>query len=102
MIKINHNGSKWAGQAPDSIQTLLQTLEQYPLDPTFEDYGNFIHPFVPTQWTEKNEQYRGCTSISGNFYSLSHSFSIITDDQALIELLTVAVQSNQSRTDYKV
>lgn len=42
MLKIISNGSKWAGEQPDSIEQLIKVLEQYPLDPTFEKYGNFI------------------------------------------------------------
>lgn len=42
MFRIECNGSKWAGEAPDELEKLLERLECEPLDPRFEKYGNFI------------------------------------------------------------
>ena len=85
---IHNNGSKWAGQAPDSVDKLLSVLQEYPLDRTFEDYGNFIQRDGKT------------VRFWGNFYNLSHVFQIDTDDPDLISRLSGAVRDNQKREDY--
>lgn len=102
MLEIRSNGSKWYGQTPDTIEQLLEVLKTYTLDPTFEKYGNFIYPYVPYRgWNDKNQVYKGCTLISGNFYTLSHVFSIITDDLVLMERITAAIRDNQQTEDYQ-
>ena len=71
---INSNGSKWAGQEPDTIETLLDVLAHHPLDNTFEPFfedGRFF----------------------GNFRNLSHVFSIDTDDADVIAQLNSAIKS---------
>lgn len=42
MTHIQSNGSKWAGDPPDSIDVLCEVLTMHPLDRTFEDFGNFV------------------------------------------------------------
>lgn len=102
IIEIRSNGSKWAGEQPDSIEMLLNVLESYTLDPCFEDFGNFATEFKPTKgWNEKNEQYKGCTSFFGNFSTLSHVFNIITNDNELIQKLTEVIRANQQTEAYK-
>ena len=102
---IRSNGSKWAGEAPDTIETLLDVLEgrahrfapnaerRFALDPTFEEYGNFVYTDCGLD---------GCTltHFFGNFHELSHVFNIDTDDAALIERLTVAIRANQAWPEY--
>jgi hypothetical protein len=41
-LTIRSNGSKWYGEDPDPIEVLFDTLGKHPLDPSFEDYGNFV------------------------------------------------------------
>lgn len=90
---INSNGSKWAGQAPDSIETLIKVLNESPLDRVFEMYGNFIK--------DRDDEYRpGMVNFFGNFFTLSHVFNIDTDDAETIEALTSAIRANQQRSDY--
>ncbi len=38
---VNHCGSKWAGEAPDTVADLLAMLAKEPLDPRFEEHGDF-------------------------------------------------------------
>jgi hypothetical protein len=87
VMKVNSNGSKWLGDAPDSIDVLLDVLSREPLDPAFEEYGNFVlsHPPGVRVW--------------GNFLNLSHVFSV---DGSLDELKPVvdAIRANQKRPDY--
>ena len=86
---INSNGSKWAGQAPDTVADLLKVLSSHPLDRTFEEYGNFII-------ADKDMWH-----FFGNFLTVSHVFSIDTDDRETIDSLTVAIRCNQTRRDYQ-
>ena len=86
---IQSNGSRWAGQAPASVDELLDVLARETLDPRFEKYGNFIlRDETPLRFW-------------GNFLSVSHVFSIDTDDAALIERLTAAIRANQQRPAYQ-
>ena len=101
---INSNGSKWAGQEPDPINTLVEVLATVPLDRTFETYGNFYQP-TPNfcgQFGEHNHgsEFEGLPCFSGNFFSLSHVFCIYTDDYELISRLLTAIDINQHRPDY--
>ena len=40
---IHSNGSKWAGEKPDSVETLEKMIRTYPLDKRFENTGNFAY-----------------------------------------------------------
>ena len=85
---IISNGSKWAGEAPDIIDDLLEVLASQPLDRRFEMSGNFIEPF------------NGETRFWGNFLTVSHVFNIDTDEPDVIKRLTAAIRENQQRPDY--
>jgi len=101
MIKIISNGSKWAGQQPATIEELLTVLAKYPLDPTFEKYGNFINPHPTWLKKEAAELYKGCTTIFGNFMECSHVFNVITDDSDTIAALSKAIEANKETAEYK-
>lgn len=90
---IISNGSKWAGDSPDTIDDLLAVLGTHALDRTFEpeQFGNFIF---------QHDKQPGITCFFGNFAELSHVFNIDTDDQNVIDLLTAAIRANQQRPDY--
>lgn len=95
---IIHNGSKWAGDQPDDIETLFRVLEMYALDPQFEPYGNFVLD-DPVSDAGEHLVPNG-VRFWGNFAELSHLFEIDTDDPDLIERLTAAIRKNQQRADY--
>ena len=112
MLKIQSNGSKWAGDAPDSIETLLEVLSREPLDPRFEKYGNFfadvelrigIHvgrgKYVDGDLIYP--EYPNARRFFGNFANLSHVFTIDTDEPEVISKLVAAIRANQARPDYK-
>jgi hypothetical protein len=107
MTKIVSNGSKWAGESPDSIETLFDVLGKYALDPTFEKYGNFIfEPPTDTQAAIADAIKHGFSSDAvwhfwGNFAELSHVFSIYTDEQPLIDKLCRAIRDNQNTEAYR-
>lgn len=109
MLEITSNGSKWAGEKPDTIEQLLEALENNALDRTFENYGNFIIKCTPEYWEENSRQgfmrgmkhLIGTTHFFGNFYSLSHVFNIRTDEPDIVSKLTKAIRANQQRPDYQ-
>lgn len=85
--RIISNGSKWAGEKPDSVAKLLRVLASEPLDRCHE--GDFITAIG-----------RGGRMFFGNFFRVSHVFQIETTDAAVINKLTAAISENQRRPDY--
>lgn len=102
--KVIHPTKGWLF-IEDSKENILNDLEKYTLDPTFEDYGNFV--YKPTFETEEqkqrwiNEYNENCICIFGNFSSLSHAFYVITDERDFINELETAIRKNQSTKEYK-
>ena len=101
MTTIHSNGSKWAGEEPDTVATLLMVLAKHPLDRRFEAYGNFVqkNPRLangPGRLSEDPET----RLFWGNFFTVSHVFRIETTDRELIGRLTLAIRKNQQRDDY--
>lgn len=94
MITIHSNGSKWAGESPDTIDRLLEVLAAETLDPRFEEYGNFYIVNKPITTTSG-------VHFFGNFMTVSHVFNIDTDDQPTIDALTAAIRANQATAEYK-
>lgn len=111
MLKIESNGSKWHGDAPDSIDQLLAVLASEPLDPSFEEYGNFVTKNLRGCVYLGRGRYRDTDLIYpeapntqrfwGNFANLSHVFCIDTDEPETIAALTTAIRANQKREDYQ-
>lgn len=91
MTTIHHNGSRWAGEAPATVEELLNVLATEALDRRFEAYGNFI---------VNSALHQGTVSFFGNFYALSHGFSIETDDAQTIRALTASIRENQKTPAY--
>lgn len=84
----------------DTKENILKDLAEYILDPVFEEYGNFV--YMPTWCDEESvEKYKRLTAINGNFLTLSHAFSLLTDDEELIKELTEAIRRNQGTEEYK-
>jgi hypothetical protein len=88
-LRIESNGSKWAGDSPDTVEQLLAVLDREPLNPSFEEYGNFYY-FVPEL---------GRWRVWGNFYLISHVFRIDGTPEALAPIVA-AIRRNQQRPDY--
>ena len=103
MTTIQSNGSKWAGEEPDTVETLLEVLASHPLDRRFEACGNFIqkNPRLAngTGRVSENPETR---IFWGNFFTVSHVFHIETTDRGLITRLTLAIRENQTRDDYLI
>ena len=88
---IHSNGSKWAGEDPDTIEQLIAVLGREHLDPKFELYGGFI---------QRGESWPG-VRFFGNFENLSHVFRIDTDDPQVIQVLTTAIEANVQTPAYQ-
>ena len=101
MITIQSNGSKWYGQQPDSIERLIEVLSEHTLDPTFENYGNFITPDPIACNTRKPLYPEGTYQFFGNFRGVSHVFNIATDEPETIKQLSTAIRANQSTVEYQ-
>jgi hypothetical protein len=89
-VTIEWNGSKWAGQAPDPLAVLIDVLGREPLNPCFEEYGNFVMPC---------EFGSGLVHLHGNFYRVSHVFSIKGTVEELREVI-VAIDANRRTQAY--
>lgn len=80
-----------------TIRELIKKLEEHPLDPGFEQSGNFIFPYQPVRDAKR---YAGCKAFFGDFAMISCRFFIVTDEKVLIEELIIAIKENQERIDY--
>ena len=99
MLEIENNGSKWAGQEPDSVEVLLKVLEQEPLNKTFEEYGDFCYP-LEADFCKKHNYPKGTIAFFGNFFKYSHCFSIRTDELPVIKRLASAIENNKQTAAY--
>jgi hypothetical protein len=88
--QIQWNGSKRAGQAPDSVDVLEERLLTFTLDPRFERHGNFVRKIG-----------RGRVRVHGNFHTLAAPFSIETSDRDLIRRLVTLIRDNQNTQLYR-
>lgn len=92
---ITSNG----GGNPEPIETLFERLAVEPLDPVFEEYGDFIE--ADPESSGGGQLYPdGTVSFFGNFHNYSHVFSIASRDAVLIERLSTAIQANKSTPAY--
>ena len=82
--RIVSNGSKWAGQAPDTLADLVSVLATHPLD-----VARFPHGFAYNMVGRP-----GWVMFWGNFATVSHVFQIETNDPAVCALLTNAIKAN--------
>ena len=100
---IHSNGSKWAGESPDSIEKLIDILSKH----TIEE--RFFHCFSRNE-KEGKKWYQLCpidksvngnkTIFFGNFEDLSHVFRIETNDPKIIKPLTRAIKANKGWEKY--
>jgi hypothetical protein len=101
--KIVFNGSKHAGQEPDSVDVLLALLSREPLEPRHELIGGgFVHAGLSAELTAHyGVAARGAIMYTGNFRNVSHAFSVVTDEKDLQDRLSAAVTENMNRPDYR-
>lgn len=91
---IDHNGSKWAGEAPDSIDVLVRVLSEHTLQAHWDGAALIRDAFpsgVPDCYARFTHHF------CGNFVEVSHGFSIYSNDPDVIALLLGAVAANVAR-----
>lgn len=98
---VNSNGRTRCDLGETAIDTLLEMLAAYPLDRSFERFGNFITPEARDMRGEWLDGVEGATAFFGNFFTYSHVFRITTNDPAVIERLSSAIAANRARADYQ-
>ena len=114
MLKIESNGSKWAGEEPEGVDYLLATLAETPLHPQFEAYGDFVSPARRTTCERNDEGENVYTDdgplfadapdavcFFGNFWRKTSAFRIYTDEPETIAALTQAIRANQATPAYQ-
>ena len=114
---IHSNGSKWSGEAPDSIERLIEILKEYTIEERFfHKFGvnknnELDHNDIPYKWKNlcpidtdyKNSVFPhfkdtiedGTCLFFGNFLEISHVFRIETNDPEIIEKLSTAIKANK-------
>jgi len=99
---IHSNGSKWAGQEPDSIEKLIEVLGEHTIEENFfTTYESGVGGLgVARQYCPVKVLENGNTMFFGNFEELSHVFRIETNDPELIEKLTKAIKNNDGWRKY--
>lgn len=87
---INYNGSRFNGGTPATLENLNWLLQREALDPTRESF---------CEWVRIGDQpmLRFC----GSFFSISHAFSIDTDDDHVIKTLSLLIKFNQQSEPYR-
>lgn len=96
-LRVRNIGSHMAGEKSNTIPDLMKMLQQHPLNPLFEDYGNFCYKLDPT-----DAKRIGCLyHLFGNFYDYSFGFDISADTKADTLKLCCAIRENQRQPDYK-
>lgn len=90
---------------PGTIESLIETLANYALDPCFEEVGSLIEgPLKPEDFINLRHppvEMLGKTMFFGNFYELSAVFRLYTDELDLIARLTKAIRDNQASPAYQ-
>jgi len=88
-MRIVSNGSKWAGEEPDSLEKLLEVLGSETLDPRFDEHGGFVTRTSAAR-----------VRIFGNFLTVSHVFNIEGTEEELSEAIE-AIEANKQSEGYK-
>lgn len=105
-LYIMGNGSKWAGEEEDNLDTLLLMLSNHRLDMeltyinanpcTAIDNPGWTWANDVPRWIDGPRMYacEGVVRFVGNFLTYSHGFSIDTNDPDTIATLTRAIELN--------
>jgi len=107
---INSNGSKWAGEDPDSIEKLIEVLKNNTIEERFFFWVDkrylpkgqkpyFCCPISEDKFNDE-EKHEGFFNFFGNFEEISHVFSIDTNDPKIIRELTESIQKNKGWLKY--
>ena len=103
--EILSNGSKWAGESPDSIEKLIEVLNAETIEESF-----FVK-YCTNRHSKAKAEYTNFCPISktddgkyshffGNFENLSHVFRINSNENNVVESLTNAILNNKGWAKY--
>jgi len=96
MLRVRDIGSHMLGEKSYNLSELFAMLTKYPLNPLFEDYGNFCYKLCP-----EDAKQLGCLyHFFGNFYEHSFGFDICADTKADTVKLERAIRRNQKTPEY--
>lgn len=84
-------------EAEFHIEELKKMLITFPLDPTFEEFGNFS---TPTDYIDKKLPVVFYHTFFGNFFNYSFVFNLETKNKKLIKELNALILKNQSSDNY--
>lgn len=104
---IQSNGSRWAGESPATLAELLEVMGRHQLDPSFNNCECLAHRAGPNIGTWDKAVYPDLGPIYpdhpdtvrfwGNFFDVSHVFSIDTDDPEVMVALRKAIANNRAK-----
>lgn len=97
MLRVQNIGSHMLGDPSNTVAELLEMLAKYPLNPMFEDYGNFCYKLSPDDAKRCGCHYHIC----GNFYQYSYVFNIDADTKADTVKLERVIRRNQKTPEYR-
>jgi hypothetical protein len=88
-MEIISNGSKWKGEPLGGLEELHRRLKTNTLDPTFEEFGNFVPQNTPAE-----------VRVWGNFCDVSHVFCI-QGTRAELSATIRLIRANQRTKKYR-
>lgn len=92
---IHSNGSKWAGQEPDTIEQLIEVLGKHTLDiARFGAFGFCV--FTESNGYSSRDYDKHSVRIHGNFLDVSHVFDIEGQYETLSQVIE-AIEGNLKR-----
>lgn len=101
---IHSNGSKWAGESPDSIEKLIEVLKNNTIEEMFFECfsrrgkdGIKWYQLCPIDKSANGNK----TIFFGNFEEVSHVFRIETNDPKIITPLSKAIKDNKGWKLYR-
>lgn len=101
---IHSNGSKWAGEAPDSIDKLIEVLKNNTIEERFFESFN-TRSKKGLKWHQLSPIDVNVTKTKhiffGNFEEVSHVFRIETNDPDIIKKLSNAIRNNKGWMKYR-
>ena len=109
---IYSNGSKWAGEEPDTIDKLISVLKNNTIQERFfEHYQGYENKTdrvknslnrSPIDNSEEIQKIHGKNMILffGNFEEISHVFRIASSEPEIINKLSKAIKENKGYKKY--
>ena len=95
---IISNGSKWAGEAPDTIEELIKVLDNHDLDLARFALHGFLDFMDSNGYTARDYEKHN-VRIFGNFLTVSHVFNVEGVYESLRPLIEAIERNIKSQAD---